>query len=122
MILEYLHYIIFFSIFIVLQALTINGINTCFKGTKVIDDASGKVSYDGMIFYMIAPKFFEKYRHSTWAKPIFSCIKCMASFWGAITFWPLVIYLFGWHWVELLIFVFDVFILTFLNFYLYKKI
>lgn len=122
MILEYVYYIIFFSIFTVLQSMAINGINTCFKGTKVIDDATGKVSYDGMIFYMIAPKFFEKYRYSYWSKPIWSCVRCMSSIWGGITYWPFIIYLFNFKWIEFPIYLIDVMVLISINWYIYKKL
>lgn len=117
-----LYYLIGFSIFVVLQAMCINGIKECFTGNKVVNETTGEVSYEGMIFYKIAPKFFEKHRHKEWSRPFFSCIKCMSSVYGSITFWTVVIYLFGFHPIEIMIYLFDISILVFLNFYLYKRI
>lgn len=45
----------------------------------------------------------------------------MASFWGAVTYWPAVIYLFGFNLVEIPVFIFDVFILVTTNWIIYKK-
>lgn len=114
-------YVISFAIFVVLQSLFINGLHDCFRGNKLVDGLSGKVDYDGMVFYMIAPAFIERNKHKKWSKPCYSCIKCMASLWGALTYWPLVIFIFGFHWVEAMVFVYDVFILVFLNWIFYKR-
>jgi hypothetical protein len=99
----------------------INGVYESFKGSKHVDE-KGNVTYHGMVFYNLAPQFFEKYRYKNWVKPCWGCIKCMASVWGGITFWPVVVYLFGFHWVEIPIYVGDVFCLVYLNYFFYKKI
>lgn len=122
MIINVLVYLICFSIFVVLQSLTINGIHECFNGKKFVDGLSKKVEYTGEVLYMLAPEFFEKYKYRAWAKPLYRCVKCMSSVWGAVTFWPLVIFLFGFHFIELLVFVFDVFILVYLNFFFFKRV
>ena len=122
MIEQILLYLISFGLFLVLQSLVINGIHECFRGEKLVDGISGKVDYQGMILYMIAPKIIEKYKRKFFSKNLYSCVKCMSSTYGAITFWPLVIYLFKWHWVEVPIFIFDVFSLVSLNWYIYKKL
>lgn len=109
------------SIFMVLQSLAINGIYECFKGSRHIAD-NGTVTYNGMVFYKIAPKFFEKYRHRWWSKPLWSCIKCMASVYGALTYWPMVIWLFGFHPMEIAVYIVDVFILVYLNAFFYNKL
>lgn len=117
-----LYYLVIFSVFVVLQSLFINGVHDCFKGKKLVDGVTSKVDYQGMIFYMMAPSFFEKYRYKIWTKNLWGCVKCMSLPYGAITFFPVAIYLLGWHWEEIPIFVFDVFILVYLNFYFYKKV
>lgn len=114
-------YIISFSIFVVLQSLIINGIKTCFEGGCTNDIEKGKVC-NGMIFYKLNSEFFEMNKDKWWAAPVFNCIKCMASFWGFITFWPIIIWLFGFHSIEILIFIFDIFILVSLNWWIYKKL
>lgn len=119
---DFLGYLGGFSVFVVLQALAINGLKEALSGSALKDDLSGKITYQGNILYMIAPKFFEKYKYRYWAKPIFSCIRCMASFWGALTFWPVVILYFGFNWIELLVFIFNVCVLTTLNYLIYKKL
>lgn len=122
MILGYLYCIIFGALFIIMQSFFINGVHECFKGKKLVDGVSGREDYQGMIFYMIAPKFFEKHRHKLWSKNLWTCVKCMSLPYGALTFFPMVIFLFGWHWQEILLFIFDVFILVSFNWFIYKKL
>lgn len=55
-------------------------------------------------------------------KPLGGCIKCMSSLFGGISYWPVVVFLFGFKWVEIPVFVANVFCLVYINFYLYKKI
>lgn len=119
---DFLGYLIGFGILVVLQALAINGIKEALSGSAIKDDLSGKITYQGNILYMMAPKFFEKYKYRYWAKNWWTCIKCMSSTYGAATYWPIVVFVFGFYWIEVLIFVWDVFILTYLNYYFYKKI
>jgi hypothetical protein len=122
MIEEIVLYLVCFLIFVVLQSMVINGIKECFQGSKLVDGVSGKVDYQGMIFYMIAPKFFERVKNRTWVKPLWGCVKCMSSVWGGITFWSIVLPVFGFHAIEILVFIFDVFILVYLNYFFYKRI
>lgn len=117
-----LYYIIGFLLFAVLQSLFINGIHESLKGQKLVDGISGKVQYQGMILYMIAPKILEKYKYRFWSKSLYTCVQCMGSTYGALTFWPLVIYLFGFHFIEIFVFIMDVFILVYLNRYFYNKL
>lgn len=114
-------YLVGFCLFVVLQSLFINGINYSFSGGCVNEINKGKIC-KGNIFYMISPSFFEKCRGKWWTLPIWGCIRCQSSFWGAITFWPVVVYLFGFHWVQVGVFLFDVPILCSLNYYIYKKL
>ncbi len=101
-------------LFLIVQAWVINGVHISFKGYK--DLVTGK--HKGNIFYlMLAYKWSGE---EWWQKPLYSCPKCMASFWGFVTFWPTVLYIFGFHWIEIPIFVADVFALAFLNWFFYK--
>src|SRR5271170_5759462 len=95
-------YLIGFSIFVVLQALAINGVKEGLSGSAIKDDLSGKVSYQGNILYMLAPKFLEKHKYKYWSKNLWTCIKCMASAYGALTYWPVILFVFGFNWVEVL--------------------
>lgn len=122
LLIDFLGYLIGFSVFVVLQALAINGVKEALTGSALRDDINKKTNYQGNIFYMIAPRFFEKYKHRYWSRPLWSCIRCMASFYGALTYWPVVVLVFGFHWIEALVFVWDVFILTTLNYWVYKRI
>jgi hypothetical protein len=115
-------YLLGFCFFVVLQALAINGVKEALTGSALKDDINHKINYQGNILYMMAPKFFEKYKYRSWSKPLYSCIRCMASLWGALTYWPLVILLFGFNWVEMIVFAWDVFILVTLNYWVYKKL
>ncbi len=115
-------YLFGFCLFVTLQALAINGVKEALTGSAIKDDLSGKINYQGNVLYMMAPRFFEKYKYRYWSKNLWTCIKCMSSFWGALTYWPLVIIVFGFNWIEVLIFVWDVFILVYLNNFFYKKL
>ena len=106
MILEF-QYLICFSIFVVLQSLAINGI---FEASR-----------EGMVIYPFRI-FLSRYISEYWMNPIFNCIRCMSSFWGAVTFFITVIPLFGFCWIELWGGALDVFILCSLNYFFYKRL
>jgi hypothetical protein len=99
---------ILFCIFLVLQSLFINGVHYCFE--------------KGNVFYNINPAFFEKNKKKWWAYPLWSCVRCQSSVWGTATFWVAVIYIFGFHPIEIYIYVMDIFILVTLNWIIYKKL
>lgn len=121
MINEVILYLVGFAIFCVLQAFAINGIFELFRGGCVNDIKNGR-KCSGNFFYMFAPEFFERNKNKRWSNPFFSCVKCMASIWSLITFMPLVIYLFGFHLIQIPIWAFDAFILVSLNYLIYKKL
>lgn len=102
-----LEYIVSFCLFVVLQSLFINGVKECFS--------------EGNIFNKLG-KWLDKTIKKEWIKkPLYKCCKCMASLYGAITFFPVVIYLFGFTWEEIPVFLFDIGILVYLNYFLYKR-
>lgn len=49
------------------------------------------------------------------------CIKCASSLGGSITFWPSALYVFGFKPIEIFAWIFDIFVLVYVNFFLYKK-
>jgi hypothetical protein len=99
-------------IFLVVQAMVINGIHISFKGYKQDGVPHGN------IFYLL---FAHKWSGDEWwQKPLYSCVKCMASVWGALTFWPVVVYNFGFDIVQVPLFIADVFALSYLNWFFYK--
>lgn len=116
-----LEYVLSFLIFCFLQALFINGWHECFRGKKVVDEVSGKVYYEGMIFYKIAPKFFERNRFKEWVRPLWGCVKCESSVIGGVTFWLTILPIFGFHLFEIWVWIFDTFILVILNWIIYKR-
>lgn len=122
MIQEVILYVVAFAIFCVLQAFAINGIFELFRGKCIENDIQKGRVCSGNLFYMIAPEFFEKNKHKKWSNPVFSCVKCMASVWSLITFMPTVIFIFGFHWIEILVWAFNAFILVSLNYLIYKKL
>lgn len=122
MIIDLILYFIGFLLFVLIQGLIINGVHECFQGGAIKDELKGKIFYQGMIFYMLAPKFFERNKYKSWSKPFYSCVKCQSSVWGAITYFPFVIWLFDFHWCEIPIFIADVFCLVVVNWIIYKKI
>jgi hypothetical protein len=111
-----------FLLMVLIQALVINGIHECFQGGAMKDELSGKTHYQGMVFYMLAPKFFERNKYKSWSKPFFSCVRCMASIYSLITYWPLIIYLFGFTIIEVPIFIADMFCVSIIAWLIYKKI
>lgn len=99
-------YLIGFGVMTVIQAVFINGVQISMGEGMILNGfRNWAVS--------VSPVF---------AKPLGSCIKCMSSVWGAITYWPLVVHLFGFRILEIPVFLVDVFCLVFLNFYFYKKV
>lgn len=110
-----------FFLFVILQGLFINGMYESFRGGCVNDITKGKYC-TGNILYMISPKFFEQHKNKYWSKPLYTCVRCMSSVWGGATFWPVVIYFFGFHLIEFPAYVFDVFVLVAVNPIIYKKI
>jgi hypothetical protein len=118
---EILQYIIGFAIFMIMQAFFINGVFELCRGKCVNDIKDGK-KCSGNLFYMINPEFFERGKGKEWGNPLFSCVRCMASVWSLITFFPTVIYLFGFHLVEIPVWVFDAIGLVSLNYLVYKKL
>ena len=99
-------------IFLFIQSFIINGVHISFKGYKQDGVPQGNIFY-----LMFAHKWSG---NEWWQKPLYSCVKCMSSVWGAITFWPFIVYIYGFHLVEIPIFVADVFALTFLNWFFFK--
>lgn len=110
-----------FCVFMVLQALFINGMHELMKGGCIKEMEKGR-KCSGMLFYELNPEFFERNKNKWWSRPAFSCIKCMSSVWSAITFWPVVIYIFRFHWVEIPVWCFDSICLVYLNYFFYKKL
>jgi hypothetical protein len=73
-------------------------------------------------------KTYKQYRYSKYIrKPLVECLKCMASFWGTVFFWPnamvLSHYFIGsaFHWVMIPIWVMYCFMLAYVNTYLFYK-
>jgi len=118
---DILLYLIGFGIFVFLQALFINGVYELMRG-KCVNDLNTGLKCDGNLGYKIFGKWIEKSKDKWYSNPIYSCVKCMASLWGAITFFPTVIYLFGFHWIEIPIWAFNSIILITVNYWIFKKI
>jgi hypothetical protein len=110
-----------FAVFVLLQAIFINGVHAAFSGKCTEDVKLGQVC-NGLIFFPLARWMDKNIKYDWIKKPIYKCVRCMSSVWGGLTFWPVAIMYFGFHWQELLVYVFDIFILVILTFYIYKKI
>lgn len=97
--------VISFFVFVLIQGLAINGV------------------YEAMREKMIL-NFFRKWllKQPSWiANPLGLCVKCMASVWGGIFFWGTVLPIFGFHFIEIWVYIVDVFVLVVVNFQVYKK-
>lgn len=93
-------------VFVLLQGLAINGVH------RSMDE--------GMILSWY--RNWLKKQRSWIGKPMGLCIICMSSVGGTLTFWPTALYVFGWNPIEIFAWVFDMFILVYINFFLYKKL
>jgi hypothetical protein len=61
--------------------------------------------------------------YSKWIrKPIIECVKCMASFWSLVTYWPLVLLVFGFHWWQIPVFIADMLVVSFLSWFFNKTV
>jgi hypothetical protein len=99
-------FLVKFLLFAFIQALFINGLKDSFSKDMIFDKPAEWIS---------------KKLGPWWSKPIVGCIKCMSSFWGGVTFWPTVLLLYGFQFWQLPVYVADVFILVYLNWFLYKR-
>lgn len=94
-----------FVLFVFLQGMFINGIAGAAEKGYILEKA------------------LNWWKHNTgfWGKPVLGCVKCMSSFWGAATYWPAVLMEFGFEWWQVPVFIADVFILVFVNWFLFKR-
>lgn len=118
-----LDYILSFCLFCILQSLFINGLYYAFKWESKINDKGG-FEIKGNILYPLS-LWVSKREHPFWvniSRPLYSCVRCMSSLWGAVTFFPFIIYVFGFYWFEIGLYICDVLILTSLNWWVYKKL
>jgi hypothetical protein len=114
-------YLVGFCLFLIVQSLSINGWHECFQGKKWKDIEKGDMS-SGNIFYKISPSFFERHRGKAWTMCLWGCVRCESSVIGSITFWGSIVPVFGFHWIEILPYVFDLFALVSINWIIYKKL
>jgi hypothetical protein len=114
-------YLIGFSILCILQSFFINGVYFAFSGGCLNDLEKGKICR-GNILYSIKPSFFERNKDKMWSKCCYTCVRCMSSTYTIITYWPLVLYLFGFHWIEIFVWLVNVNVICSLNWVIYKKL
>jgi len=114
-------YAISYAIFLVIESLAINGWHEACRGSCVQDLHKGKVC-SGNIIYKLNPSFFEKNRGKTWFLPLFGCVRCESSAIGGLIFWPTVLFLFGFHFFEIFLYILNTCALTTLNYWVYKRL
>jgi len=93
-----------FGIFSLLQGIVIIGIKGSMDEGQILHGYFKRVS-----------------KLNFFSKPLGTCIKCMASVYGSLLYWPCVLLAFGFDWWQLPVWVADIFALVYINFYLYKK-
>lgn len=101
-----LSYIVSFLMLVLSQALFINGWKATLEKDMIFHD-----------FYL----FVSKLMGPSWSKPFVGCVKCMSSVGAAITFWPLVIWVYDFRAEEILFFIADAFVLLPVTWMIYKK-
>lgn len=99
-------YLIMFIVFCFVQSMFIIGVKDCF-GKDMIFENLGK---------WLKEKLGEKL-----TKPLFGCVKCMSSLWGAVTYFPTVLCYYGYESWQIPVFIADAFVLVFMTYYLYKR-
>jgi len=94
-----------FILFVVIQALIINGVKGTFE--------------EGMIF----EKYGKWVKTLGWiGKPLGGCIKCMGSVFGGLLYWSVAMCVFGFEIWEVPVFIADAFCVSSLSWYFYKKL
>jgi uncharacterized membrane protein YeiB len=93
-------------IFVLFQSMAINGLVLSME--------------DGMI--LNGYKRWLKSRKNWFSHPMGLCIRCSASVFGTITFWPAALLGFGWKPIEVFAWIMDIFVLVYLNSFLYKRV
>jgi Fe2+ transport system protein B len=97
-----------FLVFAFLQSLFMVGIHLAMKKDEVLYPFSAWVE--------------TKLKKEWINKVLVTCVKCKASAYGVVTFFPAVIWAYGFHIWELPVFLFDVAVVSVLNFYIYQKV
>ena len=103
-----LKYFLCFFFGSIIQSVFINGVYMCFE--------------EGMILFPLKVRLKKVIKNEWYHKPLFSCVRCMASVYSFITYWPFVLYNFGFSLVELPVYVLNIGVLVYVNFFFYKKI
>jgi hypothetical protein len=92
-------------IFVVLQSMAMNGFQ------QAMDE--GMILHPYKKWLQRRPKWF--------SMPMGLCVKCLASVGSLVTFWPVVLYSYGFKPFEFFAWGMDIFVLVFLNAFFYKK-
>lgn len=108
MIVDFVIGLIGFSAFVILQALLINGLKEAMR--------------EGMILQWFPWLVNRVIRNEFWRKPWHSCVQCMSGPFGTVSFWGVILPVFGFHYQEIPISIADCFILVFVNGIIYKKL
>lgn len=82
------------------------GLKSCFEQGEIFEKAARWVTYK------LGP---------WWSRPVVGCVKCMASTYSTLTYWPAVLWRFGFEWWEVAVWPANLFILVYLNWFLYKR-
>lgn len=97
-----------FLIMIIVQSMFINGLSEAMRDGELL--APLKALGDKYI------------KSKSLQKMLYKCIKCMATIYSTIVYWPFVLIVFGFRWIEVLAYIVYIPAVSFVNFYFYKKI
>ncbi len=92
-------------IFVFLQGLFVNGIQLAMEDGKIL------AGY----------KRWLKEQKKWIGQPMGLCVVCSASVGATVTFWPAVIFFYGWHPAEVFAWLMNIPILAVVNFWIFKK-
>lgn len=99
-------YLLSFLIFCFLQSLMIVGLKSCFEQGEIFEKVAR------LITYKLGP---------WWSRPVVGCVKCMSSLYGSITYWPVVLSVYGFEWWQVALWLPDLLIVLYFNWFLYKR-
>jgi hypothetical protein len=98
--------LIVFLLFVICQGAFIVGLKSTFEEKMILEKPA---------------KWIRETLGEYWSKPFVGCIRCMSSVYGFITYWPAVLYEYGFHFWQVPAFIFDVFVLVYVTWFLYRK-
>lgn len=95
---------LFFTLLLTNSLYCIGLYKACQVAFNIDDEPNHGVIEDSKMILWWVRYYSYRYLGKFWTKPVCDCPPCMASLHSLYVFWPLVIYFYGFHHIELLIY------------------